>query len=226
MCLVFMMTQAFAISGGPPYPGGTNVVGVYAGVMKPKSVPSCCSIVPLPAGCDPAKCGSPDDPPGCSANSLGVFSVGVADSGLATGSFVMFSQGRVFSGTIQGTADPGKDASKATLKGVLSATYNFTLTFPPTPCPIPTPAPSCTPSSFTQEVTASANGTLDTRIKNVTSQNSFGATSVRLVGSATIDISQGEVDPFTLQPIISCAMSLKVGGFKQTSTAPTSLGGG
>jgi hypothetical protein len=207
MCLVFTMTQAFAISGGPPYPGGTNVVGVYAGVMKPKKTPV-------------------DDPPGCSANSLGVFSVGVPDSGLATGTFVMFSQGRVFSGTIQGTADPGKDPSKATLQAVLSATFNFTLTFPPTPCPNPTPAPACTPSSFTEEVTASATGSLDTHIKNISSQTAFGATSVRLVGSASIEISQGEVDPATLAPIPSCEMTLKVGGFKQTSTAPTTVGGG
>jgi len=225
MCLVFTMTQAFAISGGPPYPGGANVVGVYAGVMKPKTIPSCCSIVPLPASCDPAKCSSPDSPAGCSANSLGVFSVGVADSGLATGTFVMFSLGRVFSGTIQGTADPGKDPSKATLQAVLSATYNFTVTFPPTPCPIPTPAPACTPSGFSEDVTASANGSLDTHIKNVSSQNALGASSVRLVGSATIYLSQGEVFP-DLSPVINCAMLLKVGGFKQTSTAPTSLGGG
>src|SRR5947209_18393795 len=113
MCLVFMITQSFAISGGPPYPGSTNVVGVYAGVMKPKKVPTTCAT-------DPTTC--PDNPPGCSANSLGVFSVGVPNSGLATGTFVMFSQGRVFSGTVQGTADPGK----ATLKAVLSASFNFT----------------------------------------------------------------------------------------------------
>src|SRR5947207_13832016 len=157
LCLVFTITQAFAISGGPPYPGATNVVGVYAGVMKPKKVPATC-----PA--DPSTC--PDSPPGCSANSLGVFSVGVPNSGTATGTFVMFSQGRVFNGTIKGTADPGKDANSARLNAVLSATFNYTLTFPPTPCPVPTPAPACTPSSFSQEVTASANGTLDAHIKN------------------------------------------------------------
>jgi hypothetical protein len=206
MCLVFTITQAFAISGGPPYPGGTNVVGVYAGVMKPKNPPS-------------------DNPPNCSLNSLGVFSVGVADSGLATGSFVMFSQGRVFSGSIQGTADPGKDANKATLKAVLSATFNFTVTFPPTPCPNPTPAPACTPSGFSQQVTATANGSLDTHIKSQSSQTNLGASSVRLVGSATIDISQGQVDP-SLAPIVSCEMILKVGGFKQTTTAPTTSSSG
>jgi len=205
MCLVFTLTQAFAISGGPPYPGGTNVVGVYAGVMKPKKVPQ-------------------DNPPGCSANSLGVFSVGVPTSGIATGTFVMFSQGRVFSGNIQGTADPGKDPSKAKLSAVLSATFNFTVTFPPTPCPNPTPAPACTPSSFQEEVTASANGNLDAHIKSELSRASLGATSVRLVGSATIDISQGQVDANTLAPIVNCEMLLKVTGFKQTDTAPTTSG--
>jgi hypothetical protein len=210
MCLVFTMTQAFAISGGPPYPGGTNVVGVYAGVMKPKPPATCPG--------DPATC--LDNPPGCSLNSLGVFSVGVADSGLATGSFVMFAQGRVFTGSIQGTADPGKDPNKATLKAVLSASFNFTVT-ETTPCPTASPLPACTPSSSSHQVTATANGSLDTHIKNVSSQTSFGASSVRLVGSATIEISQGTVDRDTLAPIISCEMPLKVGGFKQTSTAPS-----
>ena len=213
MCLVFMITQSFAISGGPPYPGSTNVVGVYAGVMKPKKVPATCAT-------DPTTC--PDSPPGCSANSLGVFSVGVPNSGLATGTFVMFSQGRVFNGNIQGTADPGKDTNSARLSAVLSATFNYTLTFPPTPCPVPTPAPACTPSSFSQEVTASANGTLDAHIKNQLSRSLLGANSVRLVGSATIDISQGQVSAATLEPIVTCHMMLKVTGFKQTDTAPTS----
>jgi len=100
MCLVFTITQAFAISGGPPYPGSTNVVGVYAGVMK------------RPVGTlDFSGCST--STPDCAANSLGVFSVGVPTSGTATGTFVMFSQGRVFNGTVRGTADPGKDANSA-----------------------------------------------------------------------------------------------------------------
>src|SRR5947199_1161686 len=158
LCLVFTMTQAFAISGGPPYPASLNIVGVYAGVMKPKKVPATC-----PG--DPSTC--PDAPPGCSANSLGVFSVGASESGLATGTFVMFSQGRVFSGTIRGTADPGKVANSARINAVLSATFNFTLT-ETTPCPVvsPAPSPACTPSSTSQQVTASADGNLDAHIKS------------------------------------------------------------
>jgi len=135
----------------------------------------------------------------------------------------MFSQGRVFSGTIQGTADPGKDSDSARINAVLSATFNFTLT-ETTPCPVvsPEPSPACTPSSTSQQVTASANGSLDAHIKNQSSQTFLGASSVRLVGSATIDISQGEVNAVTLEPIITCHMMLKVRGFKQTDTAPTS----
>jgi hypothetical protein len=205
MCFVFALTQAFAISGGPPYPGSTNIVGVYAGVMK------------RPVGADSVN-GCSTYTSDCAANSLGVFSVGVPTSGTATGTFVMFSQGRVFNGTIQGTADPGKDANSARINAVLSASFNFTVTG--TPCPDPTPSPSCTVSS--EEVTASANGSLNAHIKSELSRTFLGGTSVRLVGLATIDISQGHVDKDTLEPCVTCHMTLTVRGFKQTDTAPTS----
>ena len=208
LCVLLALT-ALAISGGPQYPGGTNIVGVYAGVMRPKFPPTC------PA--DPLTC--PDDPPQCSANSLGVFSVGVPTSGISTGTFVMFSQGRVFSGKVQGVADPGKSSGGATLRAVLTASLTFTVTIAPTPCPPPPPA--CTPSSFTEEVTATANGNLDTHITTELSRTSLGATSTRLVGSATIDISHGQVQA-NLAPEINCHMVLRVRGFKQTATAPTS----
>jgi len=186
ICLLLTTTQALALSGGPPYPGSLNVAGVFAGVIKTKSPPI-------------------DSPPGCSANSLGVFSVGVPTSGLATGTFVMFSQGRVFSGNIQGVADPGK----ATFKGVLNATFNFTVTFP-------SPSPSTTAN-----VTATANGNINARIKTVQSQTALGAAATRLKGSATIDISHGELNP-DLSPMVDCEMTLTLSGFKQTNTAPAS----
>jgi hypothetical protein len=195
MCSVLTMSQAFAITGGPFGGGKANVVGTYGGALTPKP-------------------NTTDNPPNCSANSIGIFSVGVPKNGIATGTFVMFSQGRVFSGTVQGTADQGK----GTLKGVLTASFNFNVTFPPTPCPTVTPAPSCTPSAFTIAVTAMANGKLDTQI--VSPQNLLGAT--RLRGTATLDISHGEVDSNTLEPIVSCEMTLKVTGFKQSSTSPAS----
>ena len=100
MCLLLGAAQCLALSGGPPYPIGNNIVGTYAGVLQP---PFC----PLP---NPANC------PGL--NSIGVFSLGIPENGLGNGVFVMFSRGRVFSGTVQGFGDP----IRATLQGVLSAT--------------------------------------------------------------------------------------------------------
>jgi hypothetical protein len=193
MCLVLTMTQAFAISGGP-FGGNVNVVGVYAGVLRHPSEPP---PVPPPAGCD-----SPA--PGCSLNSLGVFSIAVPSSGLATGTFVMFSQGRVFTGTISGVADPGK----AKLIGVLNATFNFTVT-----------DNSTIPPTVTN-VTASANGNLKTTIRNVLSESALGVTATRLGGTATLDIDQGMVSKTNFEPCITCFMVLRVSGFKQTNTAP------
>src|SRR5207249_3303130 len=60
----------------------------------------------------------------CTENSEGIFSITVPSSGTSTGTFVMFSQGRVFSGNIQGTADAGTQK----MSGVLHATYDFTVT--------------------------------------------------------------------------------------------------
>ncbi|HME88174.1 MAG TPA: hypothetical protein VKE30_03070 [Chthoniobacterales bacterium] len=200
MCLVFTLTRTFAISGGPQFPGGTNVAGVYAGVLKrpsdtiPPSFPAGC---PLPA-------------PGCSANSLGVFSITVPTSGISSGTFVMFSQGRVFSGTIRGAADPGRSK----LTGVLNATFDFTVTrtfINPVTGEVTT---------TTESVTAQANGGLKANITSVRSQSSFGATAVRLADDATLNIDHGEVNADN-QPCITCYMTLKVRGFKQTNTAPT-----
>jgi hypothetical protein len=191
MCLVVATAQCFAISGGPNYGGSLNVVGTFGGVMEPSFNTSA------------------DD---CSANSIGVFSVGVPSTGIASGSFVMFAQGRVFSGTIQGTADPGK----ARLAGILSATFDFTVTehfFNPVTGEITTTM---------TDVTADANGKLDAKISGGSSQFSPVA-ATRLSGTATLDISQGQVNA-DLSPHVTCEMNLVVTGFKQSSTATTATG--
>jgi hypothetical protein len=204
--LLFALTSAYAIKGGPEYPAGTNVVGTYAGVLTPTASP-CASPTPPPM-CTPAVAS-------CAANSIGVFSIGVPSSGLATGTFVMFAQGRVFNGTVRGVADP----DKATLKGVLSARYDFTVSRT-TPCP--EPVGTCTPSASRENVTATANGNLKTRI--TTSPTVTGGAATRLKGNATLDVSNGTVESGTLEQHVDCEMYLKVTGFKQTSTAPTTSG--
>jgi hypothetical protein len=188
MCFVLGASESFAIDGGPVYPGGTNVVGTYAGVIN--------RVVT-------------DTPLDCGANSIGVFSVGVPKTGISSGTFVMFSQGRAFTGTIQGVADPGK----STLKGVLSATFNFTLT----------QTNPVTGEPTTTDVTASANGSLKTQITSG-ADLTFGVTATRLRGTAVLSIDQGEVNPVTLLPVITCEVTLRVRGFKQSNDAPTTTG--
>jgi hypothetical protein len=202
MCLVLGASECFAISGGPVFGSGTNVVGTYAGVIK------------RPSETPPASPPCPLMESGCSANSLGVFSVGVPSSGISSGTFVMFSQGRVFTGTIRGTADP----AQAKLTGVLNATFDFTITQtsvnPITGAVITTTIP----------VTASANGNLKTRITTVSSHSGLNTTSaIRLAGTATLNIDQGELNSAG-EPCITCFITLRVVGFKQTNTAPTSSG--
>ncbi len=212
--LFFAVAAAYAISGGPQFPAGANIVGTYAGVLTPTSSP-CPSVTPAPVpDCTPSVAS-------CGANSLGVFSVGAPQSGIASGTFVMFAQGRVFSGTIQGVADP----QKATLKGILTARYDFTVTSDATPCPCdvaPTPCvspvPSCTPSKSSEHITALANGSLKSRI-TTTSSTFTGIGATRLKGTATLDISNGTVDVPGFGQHTDCEIYMKVSGFKQSNTA-------
>jgi hypothetical protein len=190
LCLVLAASQSFALKGGPPYPAAANLVGTYAGVLQGVFDPTTPS----------------------SSNSIGVFSVGVPKTGNATGPFVMFSRGRVFSGTIQGTADP----TKASIQGVLNATFNYNL------------SRSVTDSSgnttiVTIPVTATANGPLAATVASTKSKNLSTSTTI-LQGTATLNVAEGQVSA-SGDPIIVSILSLTVSGFKQSDTAPTSTGG-
>lgn len=107
MCLVLTMSESFALKGGPPYPGGgTNIIGRYAGVLRP---PFC----PL---ADPAQC-----PTGF--NSLGLFTLSIPQDGVGTGTAFLFTNGRAFTGTITGIGNP----NTAALSGVVDTQYQVTV---------------------------------------------------------------------------------------------------
>jgi hypothetical protein len=188
MCLVFSAAQCFAIKGGPPYPASANLTGTYAGVLQGVFDPTTPS----------------------SSNSIGVFSVGVPTTGNATGPFVMFSRGRVFSGTIQGTADP----TKASIQGVLNATFNYNLSHTVTD-------PFGFTTVVTIPVTATANGPLEAAVGSFKSAKTLSASTTILQGTATLNIAEGQVSA-NGDPIIVSILSLTVSGFKQSNTAPTS----
>ena len=85
MCPVLVVSQCFAIDGGPVFGGGgqVTVTGTYAGVFVPILDPTI---------------GIPD-------NSLVLFTLSIPKVGLATGTVAVFRNGFFYPGTIQGSAD-------------------------------------------------------------------------------------------------------------------------
>ena len=185
LCLVLTGAQCFAVSGGPDYGGGgLNVVGTYAGVMQGVFDPT-----------SPA-----------SSNSIGVFSIGVQPAGLATGSFIMFSRGRAFTGSINAVADP----ESASLKGLLDARYNYNLQRTQLD-------ENGQPVVVSIPVTSTANGPITAKI--TTPRRVVAAISAtRVTGEATLSISGGFVSGTTGEQLIQSVLSLAVSGFKQSNT--------
>jgi hypothetical protein len=177
------------VKGGPVFPAGTNIVGTYAGVLQ--------------GAFDPTNAGS--------SNSIGIFSLGVPGAGTAGGRFLMFSRGRVFTGSIQGFADP----EKAMLKGILDASFRYNLNVPVTRTTTVNGTVVTTTTIEQVEITASAKGPINAKIANAKSASSFGSVT-RIRGDATLSISQGQVDA-NLDPTINRTLSLVVSGVKQSN---------
>ena len=188
LCLVLPTAECFAIKGGPPSPAGANIVGTYAGVMQGVFDPT-----------NPA-----------ASNSLGIFSLGVPSTGTASGAFVMFSRGRVFTGTAQAFGD----TQKASLRGVLSATYNYTLSTIVT-------SDTGVRTLATVPVTATANGPINANIASSKGSSFRSTTTTILRGDATLSISQGGIQP-NGDPTITSILSLVVSGIKQSDVATIS----
>ncbi len=180
LCLVLFASECFALKGGPPYPVGTSISGVYAGVLQPAFDPNNQT----------------------SSNSLGIFTLGIPDSGASTGDFIVFTRGRVFGGSIQGVADP----NRTKLSALLNATFTYTLTtFDSTGNPV------------TTDVTATVNGTLTARITSP--NNSLSPTSAFLTGDAQAFVDNGEVD-LNGDVIVVDTLLFDVMGFRQSTVAP------
>src|ERR1041384_5062877 len=95
--LVLCASECFALKGGPPYPGGSTVTtGTYAAILVPQD---------------------------SSSNTLGLFTLVVPSTGLATGSAFMFGFGAAFTGAIQGAVDP----KSATLYAVFNTEFDITV---------------------------------------------------------------------------------------------------
>ncbi|HEX8309698.1 MAG TPA: hypothetical protein VF614_00175 [Chthoniobacteraceae bacterium] len=106
-----LQSQSWALSGGPVYAGSQqSLVGTYAGALLPSD-----------GGEDEGETATPGEEGAAvdetTVNGLGLFTLSVPSSGLGTGTFVYFSEGRTFTGTITGLADPDKGELIGLLKG-------------------------------------------------------------------------------------------------------------
>lgn len=114
---------------------------------------------------------------------------------------MLFADGEIFSGTINASADP--DTGKLT--GVLEATFNFTLSV-------------FNGSAFVSTaVSASAVGRLNAKIGSDTSPTAVA--TARLTGTASLDISFGQVSATTLAPVVARTITFDVMGYQQSRSA-------
>ena len=208
LSIVFLHAQTaplFALRGGPNFDDQQNVdiVGTYSGTLIPNRND----------GETPA-----DD--GDSINSLGLFNLGVPSSGPATGTFIIFTQGFTFSGTMTAVGDPGKGS----IQGILEGVYNFTdyVTDPVTGAIIQGPNGAPVTATFTSIV----RGVLSAKVLqppgfDPTSIASLLNSFLRLEGRATLGV---------IRPggTTNRVLRYTVDGVKQSSTVATAsvIGGG
>jgi hypothetical protein len=112
LCIIFLKAQAIAIHG--PLEGadsGTILLGTYSGTLIPEDADQGTRVIDLQTGETKE-----------TLNSIGLFTVAIPSSGIGNGSFLIFTEGRSFAGTITAVGDPGA----GTLTAILEATYEYT----------------------------------------------------------------------------------------------------
>jgi hypothetical protein len=172
MCLVLTSAQCLAHKGGPIFGGSkTSVTGTYAGVLLPSA----------------------------NSNSLAIFSLQLPQSGIGTGSLVIFDVGQIYTGTLQATGDP--DTGRIT--GLIRATFPYIISVPDGT------DSDGNPTFTTTTVVAVAAGTMKGRVK--ADSNFSGVTSARLKGTADVEFSLTVNNPFD-------EIIYDIIGFKQSDT--------
>ncbi len=203
LCYVLMTTQVYAISGGPVFGGSDlNPVGTYSGVINvTKELDNDDPVVdPVTGNLVPSEV--------TDVNAIGLFDLSVPSTNVATGSFLLFVDGVVYTGTITASVNPDSDQ----LSGIVQGTFGFTIS---------TQEFGVT-TVTTTEVTALANGQITAGISGTTQ----GANSSALItGASTINVDDsGLVNGlFHTDRTLNCTVS----GFRQslTASAATAISG-
>lgn len=192
---VFLQMQTWALSGGPVFQdqASPNLAGAYSGVMVQGHTKFGDDFVTPNSGAP-----SPADNP---AGNIGVYTVTVPVTGLATGNFVVFINGTLFTGgTISGVADP----DKTLFQGVMSASATFS-----------------TPAGGTSTVLA--RGQMKAKIIENKKKPLPGrpdlttGVAARMEGKAIIDAF--DFTALNLAPLPVVQTTYSVSGYRQTTTA-------
>lgn len=188
--LSFIMADAPVLFARDEYSLGspTSLIGTYAGVLIPVS-----DNLLVPTATD------------FGANSLGLFTLSLPNEGLGSGSIVLFSNGRTFSGSIQALPDPSNPSGTGVI-GVVNAAFNYTLSTTDTAGDV-----------TSTNVTANAQGSFDASVTN--NSISVGGLGVDLSGTSLIDVDQGFVSGSNGTPIVTEQITFAVDGFKQSLEA-------
>jgi hypothetical protein len=200
LAYVFLQVQSFALSGGPDYgtSAGLNVIGTYAGVLIPDDAAAA-----LPNGVPV------DITP--SAASIGLFSLGVNETGPAVGTAIVFVRGTSFTGNIIGVVDPGDGSVSAIVDAV--STYQIQTQVQTGVDDNGNPIFDIVSSNLF------AQGSLDAEIETTTVSSSPFTTvpgATRVNGTALLDLF-GEINADGT-PNITQTVSYTVDGFKQSDT--------
>jgi hypothetical protein len=191
LAYAFLQAETWAIGGGPNT--GTTaaaLVGTYAGVMIPIDQTS---VTQIP-----------------SSASIGLFSIGVPQVGLAQGSAVVFVNGLAFQGTVLGVADPKDQTLQGIVQGQSTAQVTSLV-----------PTIDANGNVVFQQITSLvfAQGNIDTKIDGAGTVSPLGAdpSATRLKGKAQLDLFQTLNADGT--PSVTNTVTFKVDGFKQSDTS-------
>jgi hypothetical protein len=172
-----------------------------------------------------------------SSATIGLFSVAVPSSGLATGQAAVFVNGAAFTGNMVAFADP----DEATLAGVFAGTSSFNVTLQPQQI-IPNPGGGTT---IIPAITGpiSAQGSIEANVvEGVDGAFTGGSagTSSTLFTTTTTDVGTNfaarlegtaQIDTFLAvdvngTPIVASSTTFTIDGVKQSNTSTTTTGTG
>lgn len=219
LCIIFLKAQAFAIHG--PLEGsdtGVILVGTYSGTLIPEDADQGTREFDLNTGVQTG-----------TINSIGLFTVAIPSSGIGTGSFLIFTEGRSFSGTVTAVGNP----NEGSLAGILEATYDYVgpvlddngnpvkQTTTTTVNGVTTTSTTTQTTTYTAAIRGSITAKVISSISNISSISVQTSNFGQIEGTAETGSMLSDPNSLTGELITGQIVRYKVDGVKQSLTADT-----